>query len=101
MLSVLHTKLMNVSVPFLLLSLASPSVKPEISVLYVFLCPIFLFIGTVFKFQFYIAERQAKCRALFSLLKVLTYTPIPTVTITYPRATDSRGALPLVTGSEE
>ena len=101
MLSVLHTKLMNVSVPFLLLSLASPSVKPEISVLYVFFMPyIFVYWDSV-KFHLYIAELQAKCRALFSLLKVLTYTPIPTVTITYPGATDSRGALPLVTGSEE
>ena len=66
MLSDLHTNLShevkhswNVSTPFLLLSLASPSVKPEITVLYVFVCPIcllgqclnFTFISLNFKFK--------------------------------------------------
>ena len=66
MLSDLHTNLShevkhswNVSTPFLLLSLASPSVEPEITVSYVFVCPIcllgqclnFTFISLNFKFK--------------------------------------------------
>ena len=49
-----------------------------------------------FNFSF-ISKIQSKFRALFSPLKVLAYI-ISTVTITLG-AIDSRGALPLVTGS--
>ena len=84
-LSVLLTKLMQCK-RTAILGRAVSEARDFCFVCFFFVCPIFLFIGTVFTFHFYIAELQAKCRTLFSLLKVLTYTPILTVTITYPGA---------------